>query len=287
MKIIKSIPKFGDVSWDVVIVQEQLYNFVSKSTTIDGIFGRETEDLLIQFQKQKGIESNYPGALGPMTLKLLEIIVVGYNPVSQKKTITTDLVGKKDRHLHPSLRIFLEAELFPSGRILDCFKERNVPLCAIAIFGALGRIKILEGPKNNYGTEVGWVQGTIGKAAPGGNGDDWCLDHSQVAVAFMEDYFKKESPFPPVAHTLTCWRDAKLVPGLTTTEFETGTIAIFQRNQTQGHSMGVMNEISWDLMGTVEGNVDGGSGFYIRNKWQTNDLKILGFIRFYPNSELT
>ncbi len=286
MKIVKSIPKFGDVSWDTQTVQEQLRDLYSNNVTVDGIFGKETFDTLIAFQKAKGIETNQPGYIGPMTLKLLDLIVVGMNNSTGKLTITNDLRGKKDRHLHPSLRIFLEAELFPSGKILPCFKEKNIQQCAIAIFGALGRIKISEGPRNNYGKEVGWVQGTTGKEAPGGNGDDWCLDHSQVAVAFMEDYFKTESPFPPVAHTITCWRDAKLVPGLTTTEFELGTVAIFQRNASQGHSMGVMREISLDLMGTVEGNVDGTAGFFIRNKWQTNDLKLLGYIRFFPNQEL-
>ncbi len=286
MKIIKTIPKFGDVSWDVVIVQEQLYDMVSGSTTIDGIFGRETEELIIEFQKKNGIQTNYPGTLGPVTLKMLDIVVVAMNPVKSSMTKTQDLKGKKDRHIHPSIRVSLEAELFPGGKILDCFKKRDVVQSAIAVFGALGKIKIFEGPRNNYGTEVGWVQGTIGAAAPGGNGDDWCLDHSQIAVGFLEDYFKVESAVPATAHTLTCWKEAKLVPGLTTTEFEIGTIAIFQRNEKQGHSMGVVADVSWDLMRTVEGNVDGKAGFFIRNKWQTNDLKLLGHIRFFPNNEV-
>ncbi len=286
MKIVKSIPRLGDVSWDVEIIQEQLRDLFSGNITTDGIFGKETFDTLIAFQKAKGIETNQPGSIGPVTLKFLDIIVVGMNSTTGRLTVTNDLRGKKDRHIHPSIRIFLEAELFPSGKILPCFKDKNIQQCAIAIFGALGRIKILEGPKNNYGKEVGWVQGTTGSAAPGGNGDDWCLDHSQIAVGFLEDYFKTESPVPAVAHTITCWRDAKLIPGLTTTDFEIGTIAIFQRNATQGHSMGVMNEVAWDLMGTVEGNVDGTAGFFIRNKWQTNDLKLLGFIRFYPGNKL-
>ena len=286
MKIVKSIPKFGDVSWDTVTVQEQLYDLFSVNVTIDGIFGKETFDTLVAFQKAKGIETNQPGTIGPMTLKLLDLIVVGMNNSSGKLTITNDLRGKKDRHLHPSLRIFLEAELFPSGKILPCFKEKNIQQCAIAIFGALGRIKIFEGPRNNYGKEVGWVQGTTGKEAPGGNGDDWCLDHSQVAVAFMEDYFKTESPFPPSAHTITCYRDAKLIPGLTTDKFELGTICIAQRSSTSGHSMCVVSESSWDLMNTVEGNVNGTAGLFVRNKWINGDLKTLGFIRIFPHWDL-
>ena len=116
MKIVKSIPKFGDISWDTQTVQEQLRDLYSNNVTVDGIFGKETFDTLVAFQKAKGIETNQPGYIGPMTLKLLDLIVVGMNNSTGKLTITNDLRGKKDRHLHPSLRIFLEAELFPSAQ---------------------------------------------------------------------------------------------------------------------------------------------------------------------------
>ena len=286
MKTIKTIPKFGDISWDVIAVQQQLFGNENSGQEVTGIFDRYTEGRIILFQQQNNIESNFPGTLGPITLEKLGIQVSAFNPILQKKTVTSDFLGKKDRHLHPNLRVALEIHLFPGGKILDCFKQKNIQQCKIAASLALSKIEIKESNRNNFGTRVGEVQGTVGTFTKGGNGDDWCLDYEQITIAILEDYFKVESPYPATASTINCWNLAVKVPGLTTTEFEIGSTCIAQRSPTRGHAMSVISEYSWDHMNTAEGNVEGKAGLFVRNKWINGDLKTLGYIRAFPFNSL-
>lgn len=292
MRTIRGVPKIGDSSWNVVTLQEQLAKWISAKTPkepdvyIDGIFGESTAKLIERFQKEKEIRTNFPGTLTPQTLTKLGLQVLVLNPVINEETITKDFVGKKDRRIHPDLRIAFEQVAFPYGKIPDFFKQKDLIKCKVHLSTAFAQLKISEGSKNNFGKEVGWIQGTTGKFVPGGNGDDWCMDQTQVIIAMLEDFYQVESPFPATPSTILGWNEASKIPGLTLPHCEAGTTLIAKRSETRGHSMDVIREISWDTIETLEGNNENRSGIFQRNKWVNGDLVTLGFIRAFPNNRL-
>lgn len=292
---IYSVPQRGDMNADVGTLQQAL---LDKGIQVRGgkdlIFGTGTQDAIIEFQKQNGLIPDKPGNLGPKTLSLLGIEVIAITPSSGNESVTKDLKAKQNRHIHPAIRIQIEAHLFPERVVPKCFVDGDIQQCKIAADLALAKVGIQEKGGNNMGTEVGEVQSTTGSLTPGGNGDAWCLDYQQITIAIIEDYFGIESPILGIAHCVTCFNAALKVPGLVSMYFEEGTLALGRHGtSSDGHAMGAVKSLSEDTMQTNEGNTsissmtDGdGSGLKVRNKKKNGDLITMGFVRVYPYNQL-
>lgn len=292
--IIASIPSVGSIGQHVVALQRQLKAAGFDPGAIDGIFGQKTLRAIIAFQKSKGLKPTVPGNLGPKTLAALSLSVVPVNPISGKEAITRDLKGRQDRHLHPTKRLEIENMIFPDGVIPACFVDEDIQACYSMVMRKIGERGWKEEGKNNYGDDVGEIQGTTGKFTEGGNGDAWCLDYGQMGIAIIEDFFQVESPVIGSAHCMTTFRAAAKIPGLVSTSAEHGTLALAKHGNTDsGHAMPVVEVLSSTNMLTSEGNTsvgnmrDGdGSGLKTRNQKKNGDLVTQGFVRLYPYNKL-
>lgn len=292
--IVSGIPALGQTSADVACLQERLNAFGYPCGEVDGIFGRKTFAAVKAFQK-KVVKTLGSGVIGPMTLKALGIYVKAMNPVTGQATVTQDLKGKKDRHIHPSLRLLLENKIFPQGTVPKFWRDGDVQQAVIATGRALGELGFKEKGGNNKGKEIGWIQSTVGVHKAEGDGAAWCLSYAQIVVAMLEDFYKMESPILDTEHCVTCYNAAKKVKGLTTQVPTPGTIALGQNKPAlSGHAM-VVIAINPDgvHMTTSEGNTsvknltDGdGSGLKTRNVKATGKLSTLGFVFVYPDGRL-
>ncbi len=287
---ISSVPALGNVGNDIVKLQQALNAAGFSPGSVDGIFGKNTAKAVSAFQKSKGLPGS--GVIGPKTLEFLGLEVSVINPVSGAPAITKDIVGKRDRKLHPTLRLLLEAKVFPSGEIPQCFKDRKPQDCYVLVMQKMAELGIHEEGGNNKGTLVGYVQGVTGSYTHGGNGDAWCNDYCQCGVALVEDYFQQESPMFGSAHCMTTLRESSKVSGLVTKTCEVGTVALAKHGNTDsGHAMAVVAILPGENMKTSEGNTsianmrDGdGSGIKTRNRNKNGDLVTQGFVRLYPNN---
>lgn len=292
--IINNIPVYGDFSEDVVQLQKRLteLGFPPKGEA-DGIFGINTKNALILFQQENGLLGY--GVVGPKTLKLLNF-EVSNTTFDGVNLITSDLKAKKNRHLHPNMRKRLEKILFPNGEIPNYWIEEDLKKVCLEVQRALAFLGVKENGRDNYGIEVGEVQGTIGdRYKYGGNGDLWCLHFAQMKVAFIEDFYKIESPVPASISCVNAWKGAVKISGLTTQTPTIGTLALAQyiNDKEHGHAMECYEILSDAKMKTVEGNTSptdmtngSHSGFNIRDVWLNNNnrLQTLGFVYVYPNN---
>lgn len=288
---IKSIPKQGDVGRDVTALQKQLHSLGHDCGVIDGVFGGKTKKAIQELQKKNGLEGS--GVIGPKTLEILKLKVVPSSPVTGNNAITKDLVGKKKRFLHPSLRLMIESEVFVNGIIPDCFNEKDVPACVVKVAQALDSLGIKEEGGNNKGQEVGYIQSIIGSYVENGTGDAWCMSTVQCVVAFIEDFFQVESPLPDTEGVMDCYTKAKDIPGLVTNKCEVGSFFLWQNGTGwQGHT-GIVLSHSNTTMNTFEGNTGAGSirdgdGAFTRVRLIGNNgkYKIKGFARVYPDNKV-
>jgi len=290
--VIRSVPKFGDVSQDTVILQRTLKDRGFDPGTPDGIFMNKTKAAVAAAQKAFG--SAGTGVIGPMTLDFLDLIVVPVSPVTGETTVTQDFVGKKDRKIHPAMRLMIEAHLFPRGRVGEAWLKGDLQACFIEVCRAMAKIKIVEKGGNNKGYEVGLVQSIIGADTTKGDGAAWCLSLAQHPIAMIEDFFGFESPVLDSEHCVTTFNAAKKVPGLVVSECEPGTLALGRKGTTSsGHAMCVVQKLANGKMLTYEGNTsvtdirDGdGSGLKNRDQKANGSLATLGFVRVSPYNRL-
>lgn len=292
MTQINSVPKFNDITKDVVKLQEALKAKGFYDGSIDGNFRSKTKAGVSAFQKSKGLPGS--GEIGPKTLKLLGLEVVAVNPVTNVIAITSNLKGKREnRVLHPSMRIGIEAKVFPNGAIPQCFINRDLVACAKLVSDALLSMAIREKGGNNRGQKVGEIQSVIGSYTPGGNGDAWCMSAMQCLIAFLEDYFQVESPVEDSELCTAVFAAAKNVPGLVAAELiQEGGILIGQyKPKKSGHTGFVKKKLSKTVCVTNEGNtgdasVNDGDGYYekTRDITKTKPLVILGTVLIYPNN---
>lgn len=292
MAFITTIPHIGSIGPDVVTLQQQLVYMGLDPGYVDGVFGNKTLAAISKLQKAHDLSGT--GLIGPKTLAYLGLSVNEASPVTLKSTITRDLAGKKDRHIHPAMRILLEAQLFPAGGVSKAWLTKDIPACFIEAASALARVGVFEDGGNNMGELVGEVQSTIGSYTPGGNGDSWCLEYAQVIIAVIEDYFGIESPVPAVKSCVDCWEKASVMSGMTTQDPTAGSLALGRHGNTwQGHAMPVVALLPDGKMRTSEGNTsisnmtDGdGSGIKVRAQKKNGDLVTMGFVFVYPDNKL-
>lgn len=286
---LKTVPsQESPLGRDVLSLQKALLKKGFNPGPLDGIMGSQTTKAISNFQKSIGLAGS--GEVGPKTLAALGLEVLPAIPTTGKSAITSDLVAKKDRKLHPNKRAQIEALVFPEGKIPQHWKDMDIERMNLDVYTAIGKLGFKESGGNNYGRDIGEIQDIIGSNPANGNGDAWCLSLAQMAIAFVEDFVGVESPVPATEHCVTCWNGAKQVPALTTTNFRIGTLCLGQRMpSSNGHAMLVLSEKSSTQMNTVEGNTsiasmtDGdGSVFKVRNKKMNGDLVTLGFVFTYP-----
>lgn len=292
MIILNTVPKLGDSGQDVIKLQNALK---AKGTlkVVDGLFGAKTQKAVSDFQKSKGLGGS--GVIGPKTLGLLGLQIVAVSPVTGQVSITQNLIGKKEaRHLHPTLRLLIESKVFPNGKIPQYFIDKDVVKCAKAVADALDSLQIREVGGNNRGEKVGMIQSIIGVYNPKGTGDAWCMSTMQCIVAFLEDYFQKESPVEDSEHCLTVWKAALKVEGLAVTGLEEGGMFIGQHGKSQNGHTG-LNYVVHDAnhLTTKEGNtgpnsISDGDGLFTKERdiRKIGDLRILGTVRFYPHNKV-
>lgn len=292
---ISKIPAYGSFSKDVRILQERLIELGFDPKGADGIYGMNTQQAVISLQLKNKLQGS--GVIGPKTLGLLKLVVSDISVITDSPLITKDIKNKKDRHLHPNMRQRLEAYLFANGNVPDFWTNKKLSSVCIAVQEALAELGVKENGRNNYGTDVGEVQGTTGGFTPGGNGDAWCLDFAQMKVAIIEDFYQKESPVPATANCVDCWKGSEKVAGLTTSVPTIGTLALAQyiNNPTRGHAMECYELLGGGQMRTVEGNTSANdmtngnnSGFNVRNQKLNNrdTLRTLGFVYVYPDNQV-
>lgn len=288
-KTINSIPKLGDHGKDVVVLQTALVGNGIK-VTVDGLFGAKTKKAVSDFQKKKGLHGS--GIIGPKTIGYLGLYIEAISPITGKKSITSNLIGKREnRILHPTLRLLIEDKVFTGGNIPRCFVERDIKECAILVGKSLLDLGVREVGGNNKGEKVGQIQSIIGTYNPKGTGDAWCMSTMQCIVAFLEDYFKIESPVEDSEHCVTVFNAAKKVQGLVASELlEEGAMFIGRHgNKSSGHTGLNLIVTKPYIVTTIEGNtgpnsISDGDGLHLKNRdiRKIGDLKILGSVRFYP-----
>lgn len=287
-----TLPMLGNISVDVAILQKRLNDLGYVAGKIDGVFGQKTAKAVSWLQKDHGLPGS--GVIGPKTLNILGLVVSAVSPVTGREPITKDLIGRKDRHLHPHFRLMLEARVFPNREIPAVFADQDVQDCYSMVMTAIAAMGITERGGNNMGPEVGQIQAVTGEYVEGGNGDAWCLDYAQCGIAFIEDFFGVESPIIASAHCMTTLRAAQKVPGLVTGLCEVGTLALAQYGSSDsGHAMPVIKVFPDGEMETSEGNTsfssirDGdGSGIKVRHQFNNGKLITRGFVRLYPYNKL-
>lgn len=290
--LINEVPAFGDYSNSVLQLQKRLAELGYDPNGQDGIFGKDTKLAIVALQKDNGLYGY--GIIGPNTLKLLHFKVNPVSVTTGNPLITRDLADKKSRHLHPAMRQRLEEILFENGKVPDFWENKTLDKVCNAVQHALAILGIKEYKKDNYGVDVGQIQGTIGGYTAGGDGQAWCLDFAQMKIAFIEDYYQKASPVPAEDNCVNCWKGAVQIPNLTTQVPTEGTLALAKHTDTPGtgHAMECYKLLGTNKMKTVEGNLDipfsqmDISGFNERDCFINHDgeLRTLGFVYVYPNN---
>jgi hypothetical protein len=253
-----SIPAPGAMGADVKSYQLQLAKVGGKKLTPDGIFGGVTKKLTAEFQ----VENKLPGSgiPGPITLALLGLEIGVYMP-DGSPTITKDIVGKKSRKLHPTLRVLMEKQIFPGGVVPISFKTANIPQCVIDTSMGMNALAIRERGGNNYGKDVGMIQDIIGSNPENGNGDAWCMSTVQCIVAFIEDYFQIESPMPDTEGVMDCFTKSQGIKDLLVYKPEAGTAFLGKHGTDwRGHTgMILSTKDDGSTMETFEGNTSSDS----------------------------
>lgn len=215
--------------------------------------------------------------------------------VEMKTPITKDLKRRKtNRHLRIELRLLVENLIFPKGLIPACFLLKDIPQCVVETAKAFEKLGIREKGGQNKGEVIGYIQGVIGGYIPNGNGDPWCLSMVQCIVAFIEDFFQTESPFPETESVMNCFSSAKKIPDILLTEAEVGSFFLFQQgDKWMGHAGTVLEILPNDKMITFEGNtghasIRDGDGAYFRERDQkvNGPLKTKGFVRVFPDNKI-
>jgi hypothetical protein len=294
MQEISSIPKRGDANESVGDVQQRLKHLGYNPGAVDGIFGAATARGVSAFQKANGLPGS--GIMGPKTIKALGFEVRFMAPRSGQETITRDLKGRKSRFIHPTLRLLLEAKLFPGGRIPEAFRSVDIPRMTVLAAVALESLKVREIGGNNRGPLVGLIQDIIGPYAQNGTGDAWCMSTTQILVAIIEDYCQAESPVLDSEGCMNVYTSALSIQGLTTLHAEAGSMFICQNGKKWTGHTGLVLEVLPGKMRTFEGNTgDGdardGDGAYFRTRGlakfaSKSTLELRGFVRIYPHNEL-
>lgn len=293
MRVVHAIPRIGDIGEDTKVVQEALKAQGFAVGTIDRIFGGKTKQAVSACQKANGLPGS--GIIGPKTLEILGIVVRPIVPSTGEKTITKDLVGKKGRKLHPTLRVLMEEKIFPNGRIPDAFIDQDVQQMVILTSIGLESLAIREVGGNNRGNKVGLIQDIIGPYASNGTGDAWCMSTVQVVIAFIEDFIGVESPVLDSEGVTVTWKAAQKIPGLFTETPEVGTaFALQYGTKWQGHTGTVLQLLAALKMRTFEGNtgadsIRDGSGAFFRTRGQKTfggTTVVRGFIRVYPYNKV-
>lgn len=289
--VIEQIPAFGDHSKSVAALQRKLIELGYDSKGVDGLFGSNTRAAIKSFQQAKGLAET--GAIGPKTLAVLDMKVSEETPIGTR-LVTKDVAGKRSRHLHPAMRLRLEAIVFEKGIVPPFWQNKELPKVCQAVQHALGTLGIKEEGSDNHGLGVGQVQSTIGGSQIGGDGDAWCLEFSQMKIALIEDFYQKESPVPALNSCVDCWNGAKKIAGLTTQTPTEGTLALAKHTNSpgRGHAMECYQLLGRNKMKTVEGNMDipfskwDVSTFNERNVARNNvgELVTLGFVFVYPDN---
>lgn len=290
---IQEIPAYGTISKSVATMQGIL------GVKVDGVHGNGTRAALIAFQKKHGLKPAIPGNPGPKTLQLLGLVVAPKSPTTGFAAVTKELEGRQDRHLHPSLRLMIEGRCLVDGKWPQFVYDRNVQLSYSYVMRQAAGLGVREVGRNNFGPEVGYVQGTTGKYTPGGNGDAWCNDWGNIGVAILEDQWGVESPVIGNPHCMTTLKAALKIPGLVSETPEAGTLALGKHGKEPsisgaGHSMPVVQlNADGKTMITSEGNTsiknmtDGdGSGLKTRNYYKNGDIYTRGWVRLYPNNKV-
>lgn len=289
MQVISFVPKKGDTGGVIVDLQNRLKELGYNPGTVDGIFGGKTAQAISALQKANGLPGS--GVIGPKTLAILGFQVVPINPVTGREPITKELKGRKARHIHPTLRLMMEAKIFPNGVIPDAFVKNDVQRMVVLVSIGLESLKVREVGGNNRGKLVGLIQDIIGSFVETGTGDAWCMSTVQVIIAFIEDFLGVESPVLDSEGVTATAEHAKKIPGLYTVDPETGTFFQVQYGtKWQGHTGSVLELLAGGKMRTFEGNtgsdsIRDGSGAYFRTRDQKkfgSNIFVRGFIRVYP-----
>lgn len=291
MTPITSIPQYGEHSNDVMIMQLSL---ISKGFSVgpdgaDEKFGPMTKAALSQFQQANHLFGS--GVPGPLTIKYLDLVVqvpVAVAPMTQ------DLAGRMVRHLHPQKRVEIEAAVFPGRIVPDCFLQKDVQACYALVMRKIGEQGWHEVGGNNHGLDVGEIQATNNAYVANGDGDAWCMNYGQMGIAFLEDYFQKESPVLGSSGCMNVFRAALNVPDLVSKVAEVGTMMIAKHGTTdEGHDMAILEILTDNKVTTSEGNTsitsirDGdGSGIKTRDQNLNGDLITQGWVRIYAGNKL-
>lgn len=293
--IISAIPNYGEIGSNVETLQNALIAKGFDPGKPDKRFGPKTKAAVSAAQKKAGLPGS--GKIGPKTLIFLGVTVHAISEVTNKPTITQDFVGRgpsKSRVIHPVLRVMIEERLFPQGKVPECFKQRDLKQCVIAICTALASMAIVEKGGNNKGKTVGLIQAIIGSYIENGNGDAWCMSAVQVVIAFLEDYFQIESPVIASEGVTATLAAAKKVKDLVSAKAVAGAAAC-ARNGTswKGHTWIVLAVRANGVEDTFEGNTDSGGsrdgdGAYIRTRKpkKNGNLNTEGYVWFWPNGVL-
>ncbi|MDF2884558.1 MAG: putative carboxypeptidase, partial [Clostridiaceae bacterium] len=85
--------KLGSKSAEVMKIQAVLRKIGYNINTIDGIYGRETEEAVRNFQRNNGLTPD--GVIGPVTYRALEKFVLGYDIYTIKPGDTLNTIGRK------------------------------------------------------------------------------------------------------------------------------------------------------------------------------------------------
>jgi peptidoglycan hydrolase-like protein with peptidoglycan-binding domain len=293
MNPISSVPALGSVGKDVLAVQNALKTLGFNVGTLDGIYGAKTSFAIADCQRAHDLFGS--GEIGPRTLQILGLEVVTSSPTTNLPPVTKTLPFRSNRHLHPTLRVLLEAKVFPGGVVPQAFVDRDLAQMVILTANGMEALGIREKGGNNYGREVGFIQSIIGSVTDSGNGDAWCMSTDQCIVAFVEDYLQIVSPMPASEGCLDTLARAKRIPGLVTTQAEVATMFIGEHgSKGKGHTGTVLALLPGDKMRTFEGNtsddnISDGSGAFFRTRGQKEiggDLVARGFVRLYPNNQI-
>ena len=285
-----SIPKLGDIGPDVLVLQTALKAKGFDPGTLDGDYGKKTNAAVIKAQKAAKLPGG--GIIGPRTLSFLGLVVMVPAPIPGTTTVTRDLKGKKDRFLHPKLRLAIEANLFTGGMIPVSFSSLDLPQMVVDTALAMEKLSIREVGGNNRGQKVGWIQSVVGSDSETGNGDSWCMSTDQNIIAFIEDYIGVESPLIASENCMAVKRAAETVPGLFVKEAKRGSFFLMGYTSTTGHTGTVLEVLPKNKMKTYEGNtgsgsVNDGNGAFLRERPASGKIgkgTIHGFAFVYPNN---
>ncbi len=287
MKIIRSAPRLGDVSPDVLVLKQTLSQFGFNPGELNDVFDEDLKAGLLDFQDDYMLASS--GEAGPLTLSQLRIMVDPHPRLENSHLLgaaqdlhTHPIPGRRqNRHLHPVLREKLDHALF-SGGLPVSFQKKNIPDMICDVARAFATLAIVE-RGDNHGTDVGFIQSIIGSYTPNGNGDSWCMSTVQCEAALVEDFMQRESLMPAGENCVDVFTKATRIKGLTTTTPEPGTFGVGQHGiHSTGHTWTTLAINKNGSLHTFEGNRNNRAMIGDRDARKTGDLHTLGFIRMFP-----